>query len=154
MLQEVVQNFLVTVVTGVLGVLSAFLIALAKKGFDWLSAKIENVKNRTAQEKLSAAMTTLQELVTNVVVSLQQTVGDNIKKSLEEGDGQYTKEDLYKLKDEALTIIFNQLSDGFKEILSETFGDLEGFISDMIESQVRAMKSSEECLTTSRVLLG
>lgn len=138
--REVFQTFLVTLLSGLLTVLAGFLIALAKKGFEWLGAKIASVKSETARTELNKATTILQDVVVNTVTSLQQTLGDEIKRSLEEGDGKYTREDLLGLKDEAFNIVVGQLNEGVIKILEETFDDVDQIVSDMIETQVRALK--------------
>lgn len=139
-MQPVMSDFITTLVTGILGVLSAFLIACAKKGFDWISTKIDKVKNDTAREAFNNALGDLYQIVDTSVTSLQQTLGDEIKKSIEANDGKYTREDLLGLKDKALEIINHQLSESSKEALSTVYSDLDSFIADLIETKVRELK--------------
>lgn len=149
------QDFLYTLVTGVLGVLSAFLIALAKRGFDWLSEKIGDLKDERAQKALNNALTHLHEIVYTTVVSLQQTIGDEIKASIAANDGKYTVEDLHALKDKALVSVKAQLTDAMKEALSTAYSDLDSFIIDLIETKVREMKNEFiPANASAKVLLG
>lgn len=150
------QDFLYTLITGVLGVLSAFLIALAKKAFDWVSEKINALKDERAQKAFAQALENLRILVDATVTSLQQTIGDEIKKSIEAADGKYTYEDLLALKDKALFSVKAQLTDSAKKALSSVYSDLDSFIIDLIETRVREMKSEflPKVAASSRVLLG
>ena len=140
-MNPVLQNFLITVITGILGVLGTFLIALAKKGIDWLKEKIDSLQDKKMKEALNDALNNLYRLVEVTVESLAQTVGDEIKKSIEANDGRYTKEDLYALKDKALESVTAQLTIAQKEILGSIYEDLNAFIADLIEQTYRKMKN-------------
>lgn len=153
-LQPVFQDFLTTLITGILALLSAFLIALAKKGFDWLTVKIEGVKNTNERNQLNEAMSILDNLVVNTVTALQQTLGDEIRKSIKLNDGKYTREDLLELKNTAIEAIKEQLSNQTFDLLSGNYGDVDALIGDMVETYVRKLKASEIDLQSSRALLG
>lgn len=140
-MQPVIQNFVVTVVAGILGVLASFLIACAKKGFEWIAAKVSKVKDDTARDAINNALKDLNALVTATVTSLQQSLGDDIKKSIAEGDGRYTRDDLLALTDTAMATIKSQLSDSAKQALSTVYADLNSFIADLIQSKVRELKA-------------
>ena len=139
-IRPVVMNFLVVLLGGLLSLLSAFLIAVAKKFFDWLGAKIENVKEITMQNRLKSATKYLQNLVEVTVTSLQQTLGDDIRESLKEKDSLYTREDLLALKDKALFTIKSQLKESAVAVLTTAYENIDDLISDMIEMQVHNLK--------------
>lgn len=140
-LQPVIQDFVVTVVTGLLAILSGFLIALAKKGFNWIGAKIDSIKDAKVKSDIKNAVETLETITHTTVVALQQSIGDDIKASIASGDGKFTKEDLLNLKDQAVETIKHQLTESTTEILKGVYSDLDGFISDLIEAAVRSLKS-------------
>jgi len=139
----ILKDFIFAVLSGLLTLLSGFLIALAKKGFDWLSAKIDNIKNVTAQNRIKAALSLLEELVKTTVTSLQQTLGDDIKESIKNADGKYTREDLLKLKDTAIISIKSQLKASTLVLLNSAYENIDILIEDLIEAQVRNMKIFE-----------
>lgn len=142
-IQPALQDFTVTVVTGVLAVLGGFLVALAKKGFNWVSSKIDLISDEKAQNALNNALSNLENIVVTTVTSLQQTLGDTIKESLKTGEGGYTQEDLMELKSIAIERVKAQLTESAKTALSAAYNDLESFISEMIEKAVRDLKNSE-----------
>ena len=144
----ILKNFIFVVLSGLLTLLSGFLIALAKKGFDWLSAKIDNIKNVTAQNKIKAALNLLEELVKTTVTSLQQTLGDDIKESIKNADGKYTREDLLKLKDTAIVSIKSQLKASTLVLLNSAYENIDILIEDLIEAQVRNLKIFEYDMIT------
>lgn len=149
------QDFMSTLVTGILALLGAFLIALAKRGFDWLTEKIDDLKDEHAQKTLNNALNHLYEIVSTTVVSLQQTIGDEIKASILASDGKYTQEDLYALRDKAFASVNAQLTSAMKEALSTAYSDLDSFIIDLIETKVREMKNDLlPASSSARVLLG
>lgn len=146
-LQPVVQDFLVTLCTGVLAVLSGFLIALAKKGVDWVNEKIQSIQDDKIRQDVENAVAKLDTIVTTTVTALQQSLGDDIKNSIVNNDGKYTKEDLLALKDQAFLTIKNQLTVSTTELLNSTYEDLDSLINNMIEAAVRNIKLESTPLT-------
>ena len=144
----ILKDFIFAVLSGLLTLLSGFLIALAKKGFDWLSAKIDNIKNVTAQNRIKAALGLLEDLVKTTVTSLQQTLGDDIKESIKNADGKYTREDLLKLKDTAIISIKSQLKASTLVLLNSAYENIDVLIEDLIEAQVRNLKIFEYDMIT------
>lgn len=142
-LQPAVNDFIVVVVTGVLSVLAGFLIALVKKGFNWLTEKINLLQDEKLKSDASSAVATLETIVMTTVTSLQQTLGDDIRKSLAENDGKYTKEDLLALKNQAIETVKHQLTDSTTELLNQIYSDLDTFIGDLVEVSVRSLKTTE-----------
>lgn len=154
-IQPILQDFTVTLITGVLAVLSGFLIALAKKGVDWVSAKIDAVKDENIRERALDAVDKLETVVNTTVISLQQTLGDDIKTSILNNDGKYTREDLLALKDKAVSDIEHQLTSSTVELLGTIYPDVHKMIEDLVEMSVRNLKFltdttivSEVCTTT------
>ena len=142
--QTVFNDFLTTLLVGILGIVAAFLIKLAGKGFEWLAAKLQLVKNETARKELQAALNILQSSVTTTVTMLQQTIADDIRESLQNGDGKYTRDDLLRLKDQAINIVLSQTEDSVLEIIGTVYSDLTGLVGDMVETQVYNLKSGIE----------
>lgn len=147
-LQPVVHEFIVTLVTGLLAILSGFLIALAKKGFNWITAKIDSIKDEKVKSDIKNATETLETIVSTTVVALQQSIGDDIRESLAAGDGKFTKEDLLNLKDQAVETVKHQLTESTTKILEGVYSDLDGFIRDLIEASVRSLKTDSQSVVS------
>ena len=142
-LAPAVQQFLTVLLTGVLTVAAAFIIALVKKGFDWLSEKTKLVADERSQQAVNHALQSLCDITETTVVSLNQTLGDAIRESISKGDGKYTKEDLYALKTKAVESIKNQLTESAAEALMTTYGDLDDYINNLVEQILRGVKSAD-----------
>lgn len=135
------QDFVSTLTIALLGLLSTFLIACAKKGFDWLSAKIDAIASEKARAAAQDAVKDFEKIVTTTVTSLQQTLVKDIKESIANDDGVYTREDLLKLKDKALESVKAQLTVATKEALSTVYADVDAFMEDMVEEVVFNLKN-------------
>lgn len=154
-IQPILQDFMITLITGVLAILSGFLVALAKKGVNWVSAKIDAVKDENIRERALDAVDKLETIVNTTVISLQQTLGDDIKTSILNNDGKYTREDLLALKDKAVSDVEHQLTSSTVELLGTIYPDVHKMIEDLVEMSVRNLKFltdttivSEVCTTT------
>lgn len=146
-LQPILQDSLITIVTGVLIVLSSFIIALTSKGIKWISKKTQTIQNDNTRKDIEEALSKLESIVTITVASLQQTLGDDIKNSIANADGVYTKDDLYALKDLALITVKRYLTSGTTELLESVYDNLDDLVGDMIEVAVRDLKYQSNSTT-------
>lgn len=138
---QVLSNWCLTVLLpGLLSVLAGFIIALAKKGFDYLTAKIEGIKNENLKCLTYSSLNDLQTIVESTVISLQQTLGDDIKASIKAEDGKYTRDDLLKLKDTALKSINSQMTETMNEAVNSITNDATEYINSLIEQTVYRLK--------------
>lgn len=144
--QEIFKDFIGVLLTGILGALGVFLIALVKKGFNWLSAKIGLIEDETVRKNVEDLNRLLESIVCRVVTSLQQTLGDEIKQSIKDNDGKYTREDLLELKDKALEQVMAQITTEDWEALSDIYDDLVGHVCDLVEVNVYQLKNDAKIL--------
>ena len=152
-MQPIVKDFIMTACTGILAVLSGFLIALAKKGVEWVTEKIQSIKDEKLRKDVESAVAKLESVVLTTVTSLQQTLGDDIKESLEKGDGVFTKDDLIALKDQAVETVKHQLTQSTTELLSTAYEDLDTLIKDLIEAAVREVKMKDKLTASQKACL-
>lgn len=150
-IQPILQDFMITLITGVLAILSGFLVALAKKGVNWVSAKIDAVKDENIRERALDAVDKLETIVNTTVISLQQTLGDDIKTSILNNDGKYTREDLLALKDKAVSDVEHQLTSSTVELLGTIYPDVHKMIEDLVEMSVRNLKFLTDTIVVSEV---
>lgn len=140
-LQPVIQDAVVTTATVLLSILSAFLIAVAKQAFTWFEERIVTIKDARAQEVVRNAKDDLHEIVNTTVRSIQKTLADDIKESIKNDEGKYTREDLCALANKAYNNIMGQLSLSSKAALIGVYNDLEGYVKDLIEAKLNEMKN-------------
>lgn len=121
LLNEIMQ----TVVVPLMGILTVFLIKVIREKMD---AAAKNTKNET--------ILMLKETVVDCVEATNQTFVDAIKAS-----GEFTPEAQKAAFEKTLHAVTDILSEDAKEYLSEAFGDLEGYITALIEATVKRVKN-------------
>nr|DAU82986.1 MAG TPA: hypothetical protein [Caudoviricetes sp.] len=121
----------------VIVLLSAAVVALAIQGIKEGKEKAKLIDN----ELLRNATLQLLDLAETIVGSLNQTVVDPLKDSPELNfDKKAQKEVLDKAKAE----IKRNLDDASKEVLSKTYDDLDNYLTDVVEAEVRKQKNSSK----------
>nr|DAX74892.1 MAG TPA: hypothetical protein [Caudoviricetes sp.] len=118
----------------VIAILSAAVVALAIQGIKEGKAKAQLIDN----ELLRNATLQLLDLAETIVGSLNQTIVDPLKNSPELNfDKKAQKEVLDKAKAE----IKRNLDDASKDVLSKTYYDLDSYLTDVVEAEVRKQKN-------------
>lgn len=118
----------------VIAILSAAVVALAIQGIKEGKAKAELIDN----ELLRNATLQLLDLAETIVGSLNQTIVDPLKNSPELNfDKKAQKEVLDKAKAE----IKRNLDNASKDVLSKTYDDLDSYLTDVVEAEVRKQKN-------------
>lgn len=118
----------------VIVLLSAAVVALAIQGIKEGKAKAELIDN----ELLRNATLQLLDLAETIVGSLNQTVVDPLKNSPELNfDKKAQKEVLDKAKAE----IKRNLDDASKKVLVKTYKDVDSYLTDVVEAEVRKQKN-------------
>ncbi|MDU0893685.1 MAG: hypothetical protein E7A85_00255 [Anaerococcus sp.] len=118
----------------VIVLLSAAVVALAIQGIREGKAKAELIDN----ELLRNATLQLLDLAETIVGSLNQTVVDPLKESPELN---FDKKAQKKVLDKAKAEIKRNLDDASKDVLSKTYDDLDSYLTDVVEAEVRKQKN-------------
>lgn len=117
----------------------AVLIALLPKAKSYVEEKIQAVKNDSVRAALDQALDILTNVVETVVSSLEQTTVGVLKA---EANGQLTAENAQLVKNKAITQIKAVISAEMLQLLQSQFGDLDTYISHLIENTVFNIKSA------------
>lgn len=118
----------------VIVLLSAAVVALAIQGIKEDKAKAQLIDN----ELLRNATLQLLDLAETIVGSLNQTVVDPLKNSPELN---FDKKAQKEVLDKAKTEIKRNLDDSSKDILSKTYDDIDSYLTDVVEAEVRKQKN-------------
>ena len=125
---EMLQQIFEVCIIPLLGILTTFLIV-------FISKKAQELKAQTDNELYHKYIDMLEETVINCVIATNQTYVDALKKQ-----GKFDLE----AQKEAFKRTYNQvmliLADDAKEYLSSTVGDLNAYITNMIEAQVKLQR--------------
>lgn len=118
----------------VIAILSAAVVALAIQGIKEGKAKAQLIDN----ELLRNATLQLLDLAETIVGSLNQTMVDPLKNSPELNfDKKAQKEVLDKAKAE----IKRNLDDASKKVLEKAYKDVDSYLTDVVEAEVRKQKN-------------
>lgn len=126
--QEILKVIIEVCILPLLGVLTTFLVKYLQKKSDELISKTSNEIEKRYLEMLT-------ETISACVLSTQQTYVEALKKT-----DMFTKEAQQKAFQETYENIINILSDDCKNYLEMAFGDLQGYIQNKIEAQVKQNK--------------
>lgn len=118
----------------VLVLLAGAVVALAIQGIKEGKAKAELIDNELLRN------TTIQvlELAEVIVGSLNQTVVDPLKNSPEY---KFDKQEQKKVLEGAKTAIKKNLDDASKKVLEKTYKDVDSYLTDVVEAEVRKQKN-------------
>lgn len=126
---EILQNLFVVVIIPLLGLITKYLV-------QFFAVKNEEIKATTDNETFKKYFDMLNKTISNCVVATNQTYVDALKdKNAFTADAQ--KEALQK----TYTAIMAILSEDAKDYLANATGDLQSYIMNLIEAQVKENKS-------------
>ena len=127
---EILQNLFVVVIIPLLGLITKYIV-------QFFMVKNEEIKATTDNAIFKKYFDMLNKTITNCVIATNQTYVDALKdKNAFTAEAQ--KEALQKTYNTIMTI----LSEDAKDYLTNATGDLQGYIMNLIEAQVKENKST------------
>lgn len=127
---EILQNLFVVVIIPLLGLITKYMV-------QFFMVKNEEIKATTDNEIFKKYFDMLNKTITNCVIATNQTYVDALKdKNAFTAEAQ--KEALQKTYNAIMAI----LSEDAKDYLTNATGDLQGYIMNLIEAQVKKNKST------------
>ena len=127
---EILQNLFVVVIIPLLGLITKYMV-------QFFAIKNEELKEKTDNEMFKKYFDMLNKTITNCVIATNQTYVDALKdKNAFTAEAQ--KEALQKTYNAIMAI----LSEDAKDYLTNATGDLQGYIMNLIEAQVKENKST------------
>ena len=125
---EVLQNVLYAVITAAVPVLTGFLCK-------WLASLYENNKTKIKNEKVQTVLGQVTDMITAAVETTTSTYVKQLKTdNLFDANAQ---KDAFNKTFDAVT---KQLTEDAKNIIVETYGDVEIYLTNKIEQIVEEMK--------------
>lgn len=113
--------------------LAGAVVTLVIQGIKEGKAKAQLIEN----ELIRNATLQVLDLAEVIVGSLNQTVVDPLKNSPELS---FDKKEQKKVLEGAKTAIKKNLDDASKKVLSKTYTDLDSYLTDVVEAEVRKQK--------------
>ncbi len=127
--KDLVSTIIQTVLIPLLIALTGFLVK-------WINAKANEAKDKVKDDKYYLYIDILQELVTKTVIMVNQTYVDELKK-----ENAFTKEAQIEAFKRVYETVIASLSEDVYVYLEQIIGNLDEYLTVLIESSVKAQKS-------------
>lgn len=116
-------------------VIIPLLAALTTIAVKWLNAKANEIKAKTDNTVLKKYIDMLNETISTTVIAVNQTYVDSLKEQ-----DIFTEEAQQKAFNKVLETVKSSLTEDAVIYLNEAIGDLESYIKNKIEEQVKVNK--------------
>lgn len=121
-----------------INIISAVVTTVLLPLLTWAGAKlIQYIGTKVKNEKAAALLTTATTIVLNAVRSVFQTYVESLKAS-----GSFGQDAQVEALKKAKEIALSQLGDDVKEYLTTNYGNLDGWLTNQIESTINLLKNS------------
>lgn len=125
---EIVIQIIQVCVIPLLGILTKYLV-------DYLTAKRDEINSKTDNETAQKYTNMIYQTVVDCVIATNQTYVDSLKKS-----GSFDEAAQKEAFNRTMNAIMIILSDDAKEYITEATGDLNTYLTQLIESEVNKRK--------------
>ena len=125
---EIVIQIVQVCVIPLLGILTKYLV-------DYLSAKRDEINSKTDSEIAQKYTNMIYQTVVDCVIATNQTYVDSLKKS-----GSFDEAAQKEAFNRTMSAIMAILSDDAKEYITEATGDLNTYLTQLIEAEVNKRK--------------
>lgn len=120
-----------------INVISAVVTTVLLPLITWAGTKlIQYIGTKVKNEKASALLTTATNIVLNAVRSVFQTYVESLK-----ANGKFDSASQVEALKMAKDIALSQLGDDVKEYITANFGNLDGWLTNQIESSINLLKN-------------
>lgn len=125
---EIVIQIIQVCVIPLLGILTKYLV-------DYLTAKRNEINSKTDNETAQKYTNMIYQTVVDCVIATNQTYVDSLKKS-----GSFDEAAQKEAFNRTINAIMTILSDDAKEYITEATGDLNTYLTQLIEAEVNKRK--------------
>jgi hypothetical protein len=125
---EIVIQIIQVCVIPLLGILTKYLV-------DYLTAKRNEINSKTDNETAQKYTNMIYQTVVDCVIATNQTYVDSLKKS-----GSFDEAAQKEAFNRTMNAIMTILSDDAKEYITEATGDLNIYLTQLIEAEVNKRK--------------
>ncbi len=125
---EIVIQIIQVCVIPLLGILTKYLV-------DYLTAKRNEINSKTDNETAQKYTNMIYQTVVDCVIATNQTYVDSLKKS-----GSFDEAAQKEAFNRTMNAIMTILSDDAKEYITEATGDLNTYLTQLIEAEINKRK--------------
>lgn len=127
-MNELIMQIIQVCIVPLLGVLTKFLV-------DILSAKRDEIKTRTQNEKVNKYIDLIHDTIKDCVIATEQTYVEDLKKV-----GKFDIESQKQALNNTLNAVMKVLNKDAMKYIEETTNDVEQYLVQLIEAEVRKNK--------------
>jgi chromosome segregation ATPase len=149
-LQQQTSQMLEIIIGGLFSALLAFALVYAKKGFAYLKLKANSIQDSDAREIVQKTLDNLDNILVTNITSTDSTLKPIILKDV--ADGKVTKDELNSLADTVKNNTLKQLGNDSLNVLNESLGDVNGYISNRMEKLLADLKVDETSSVTKTII--
>ncbi|WP_346938209.1 hypothetical protein [uncultured Clostridium sp.] len=131
-IQEALNNLVITILIGVVGVVGVYLRLALKKLTTKTELQISKIEDEKQRQLLLNVKEDVRELVENTIITTEQTTVKGLKAQNE--DGKLTVNDGKVVLSQVKESVLNQLSNDSKELMIKNTNNLEEYLNNLIES--------------------
>lgn len=132
---ELLSQIFEVCIVPLLGILTTFLVSFIKTKKEEVLNKISADKTEEQKKTLEKYLNLVETTVVDCVQATNQTYVETLKK-----EGSFDAEAQKVAFNKTLESVLSILSDDAKEYLTEIFGDLNTYLTNLIESKVNTSK--------------
>ena len=132
---ELLSQIFEVCIVPLLGILTTFLVAFIKTKKEEVLNKISADKTEEQKKTLEKYLNLVETTVVDCVQATNQTYVETLK-----AEGSFDAEAQKVAFNKTLESVLSILSDDAKEYLTEIFGDLNTYLTNLIESKVNTSK--------------
>lgn len=133
-IQAELLNLLVTVVVGLLGLLGVYIL-------NYLNQLKNNLKQKAKNDLVDVALDRLEYLVGTTVTALEQSIAEDLRAMVKEGKAD--RKELLAVGVQAFEAVKDGLQDSTKEVLRDTFTDLDTLIMRKVDDALYTLKQQK-----------
>lgn len=125
---EFLQNLLYAILVAIAPVITTFIC-------QWLLAQAKEIKLKINNEQFNKTINVVEQTIANAVKATTQTYVDNLKK-----ENLFNKEAQLVAFEKTKTAVLAQLTEDSKKVITAVYGDLNTYLTNMIEAKVNEQK--------------
>lgn len=146
-MQGIITEVLSSVILGLIALAGSYAVYYIKKATDKLKVETEKIENEEFEKLINTALQRLSDVTTLTVNKIEQKMAKAIRESIK--NGKVDKSELELLSMEAYFEIKKVLEPEYLELIENTLGDTQTYITNLIEDKLVEIKNRDQVLELS-----
>lgn len=135
-----VSEILTSLAMGAISLAAAYAVQYMKKMTAQAKEETKQIQNEEQRHLVQAALDRLDDVAEKTVTAIEQTTAKQLRAAVKEGTG--SQAELEALAGEAMKQIVQTLEPEYLTLLSQTLGDIDTYLSNVVEAKVFKVKGA------------